>query len=200
MLNLKYCIFSNEKGQALFESLFVLLVLMGFISIIMYFGKLGDKLEKAHMGARVLTFDAGTPEFAWPFEPDKASSETEPPDLSFAGPFFQLPFVSRITQKFIGTRKGAITVNQTGKVGVWDIIPYNIEIEISYYADESPWRDWEGTAQNIFRGSIIPFSPGVYNMSVVGNINLSRIRELLQQINDAVTRILDYIRRLFGGH
>ncbi|MEO0128681.1 MAG: hypothetical protein ABIL02_00380 [candidate division WOR-3 bacterium] len=190
----------EEEGQALTETLVIVMILVGLFASLLFFGRLGDKIEQANMGARVLAFNTGDPAFAWPVEPESAKSEISLPILpSVEPPIFEIPFVKDALNKLTGTRSGEISLWHKGKIGGWGYSPFHLRMKISYETFEDPWRNWEGDAKKIYRGSIWLPNPGIYNTIVIGNIDLRKLKELIEEINNILNQIYEALEKLFGG-
>ncbi len=146
------------------EAIIVLFLLVGLFATVLFFGKLGNMIQMSHMGARVLAFNAGDKQFAWPKNPNPPQVKVEEPKFNLSSLQGEArakwedmelgngTFLFELLKLLDGTRSACITDVEKGKIagGEKMVAPISVPYRASYEVIQNSWKISEWAAEGLF--------------------------------------------------
>jgi hypothetical protein len=149
---------NDQRGQAMIEAIIALVLLVGILATVMFFGRLGDKTQRAHFAARALAFGVDNKQLVW--SPDAEATVSQASVGGAGANSMGLVGVSNFLGWAQGTRTGAVKSFHEGKIaGATQMLDaFRANIQASYYVDHNTWQAEPVTVVktfNIICGAIV---------------------------------------------
>jgi len=139
---IKKNIILQEEGQAMVESLIVLIILIGLLATTMFFGYFGVMTQKGQMGARIITLGTAERDYAFSYEPSDVNYESGSANTGQLGLDAITGFFGWLSGE--GMRNGWVEKIQEGKIigigGGEFYTPFHTKFKINYTVDRNSWK------------------------------------------------------------